>query len=202
MKGECGVEFALYNTPQVVMDGLGFEKFCYEMADRPKQLKAWMERVDERVRKELEVILEYPVEVVQVSQPMCDKNGPMFGSDQLYEFHLEFLERRVARIHEERRLASLHCDGNNQRIFDRLTRIGIDIFNGYDGPDFEADYEKTSWGWRGTTPTALLESGTPEQIRAHVSLMKPQVIGSEDMWEMPTANFVAMMEAARVRTQG
>jgi hypothetical protein len=195
------VEFALYNTPQLMMDGLGLEKFCYAMADRKKELGDWMERVDERVGKELEVILEYPVEVVQISQPMCDRNGPMFGSDQLYEYHLKYLERRVERIHQEGRLASLHCDGNNARIFDRLHKIGVDIFNGYDGPDFEADYEKTGWGWRGTVPTRLLESGTPAEIRGHVAFMKPQVIGSEDMWEMPVGNFVAMMEAARVRAQ-
>jgi hypothetical protein len=195
IKGDCGVEWALYNTPQLVIDGLGMEKFFYALKDTPERLHDWMERIDERVSKELEVALEYPVEVVQISQPMCDKNGPMVGSGDLGRFFLDYLKRRVDRIHGECRLASLHCDGNNQRIYDRLR--GVDVFNGYDGPHFPHDYKLCPWGWRGTVPTALLETGRPEEVKEYVKSLPPCVIGSEDMWQMPVENFKAMMEAAR-----
>jgi hypothetical protein len=189
------LEWALYNPPNLVIDGLGLEKFCLAMMDRRQELFDWMERVDERVQKELELVLEWPVEVVQISQPICDKNGPMFGPGQLHEFNLRYLGRRIKRIHEEGRLVSLHCDGNNRKIFSQLR--GVDVFNGYDGDDFEADYGATKWGWRGTVPSRLLETGSVEEIKTHVRAMKPQVIGSEDLWECPVENWKAMMEAAR-----
>ncbi len=195
IKGDRGLEWALYNTSNVVIDGLGLEKFCVEMMDRPGKLKGWMDRIDERVAKELEVILEWPVEVVQISQPLCDKNGPMFGPNELWEFNLKYFKRRADRIHEECRLVSLHCDGNNRKIFSRLGQV--DVFNGYDGDDYERDYKETKWGWRGAVPTNLLQTGTPDDIKNYVRGMNPQVIGSEDLWELPTANWVALMEAAR-----
>lgn len=195
--GGRGVEWAIYNTPMVVEDGLGLEKFALAMMDKPRELEDWMERIDERVAKELEVALEWPVEVVQFSQVFADKNGPMFGAEELERFHFCYLDRRVKRVRNEHRLAALHCDGDCSKVYDRLD---IDVFNGYEGRDHGKDMEERKWGWRGSVPTGLLETGKSEEITAFVKALKrPHVIGStHDTGDVPLANFVAMMEAARV----
>ena len=200
IKDGRGVEFALYNTPMIVLDALGLEKFAIEMMDHPAKLEDWMDRIDERVARELEVILEYPVEVIQITQIFADKNGPLFGAEQLDRFGFQYLNRRSQRISTEGRLLSIHCDGDCRKLYGRIERLA-NVFNGYEGTDFARDLAESKMGFRGSVPTSLLANGTPETIEAHVKELKkgtPHVIGStHDTGDVPIENFMAMMEAAR-----
>ena len=204
IKGSRGLEWALYNTPQLAVDALGLEQFCFEMTDQPEKLLLWMQTLDEEVEAELKSILEKPVDVVQISQYLADKNGPLFNDEQMEIFHLSFLRSRVKEIHAAGKLASLHCDGDCKKLYQRLADIGIDIFNSYNGSDQTHDVRKwrKSFAFRGSIPLSPLEHGSPEEIDALVDFrckeLGSHIIGSwHDVNEVPLGNFIAMMNAAQ-----
>jgi hypothetical protein len=203
IKDHEGIEWALYNTPNLVIDALGLEAFCFAMNDQPDELMDWMKFIDEEVKLELKTILDRPVDVVRISQYLADKNGQFFNNDQLERFNLAFLRERVATIHDSGRLVSLHCDGSCEGLYQKFSEIGIDVFQAYDGKDQPRDVNK--WGplfaFHGSIPMDLLENGNPETIKGVVKSYKevlgPHIISSRhDVGNVPIENFAAMMEAA------
>jgi len=202
IKNNRGIEWALYTAPMIVMDALGLEKFCFAISDDWGKLKSWIQRIDERVRRQLDIILEYPVDVVQLTEVFCDKNGPMFPPN-IIEGLLSSLSWHAGTIHDENRLVSLHCDGDNEKLYDEYVRFGVDVFNGYEGKCQGADIHK--WGghlsFRGCIDSWTLEQGTPDEIKRKVEEKKktlgPHIIAStHDTGDVPLDNFKAMMEAA------
>jgi hypothetical protein len=204
IKDHEGMEWAVYNTPNLVVDALGLEGFCFAMNDVPDKLMDWMKFIDEEVRGELNTILDKPVDVVRVSQYLADKNGQLFNDEQMERFNLSFLRERVKQIHDSHRLVSLHCDGSCEKLYGKFADIGIDIFNSYDGKDQVKDVGE--WGNRftfhGSIPMDLLENGEPQSIKllveAYKTALGPHIISSRhDVGNVPVENFVAMMESAR-----
>lgn len=201
IKAGRGIEWCLYTATMLLEDGLGSERFLTMAYDDSAKLTEWLEHFHRYVVEQLEIVLTYPVEVVQLSHWLADKNGQICGNEHLARFHFPYLQRLVDIIHQKGVLASLHCDGKLDKLYPEIIRIGFDCINGYDGGNFDRDLKTwgTRIGMRGSIPCDKLSKMTPAQVKKavqHAKRLPAHVIAStHDFPEVNPELFVAMVEA-------
>ena len=144
IKDGFGIEVALYDAPMLLMDGMGLEKFSMEMYDNPDKLESWLNVLNSKVCLELEIILEYPVDAVQISHLLADKNGQVCSDEHLERFHFKYLRDHIQHIRARGKIATLHCDGKLDKLYPRFFGTGIQCINGYDSNKFVVDLKR--WG--------------------------------------------------------
>jgi uroporphyrinogen-III decarboxylase len=200
VKKDWGIEVAVYSAPMLLCDGLGLEKFMLMSYDNPDLLESYLETINEKVALELEIICEYPVDAIQMSNILAEKNGPICNDEQMERFHLRYLRWHVQHIRARGKIATLHCDGKLDKLYQRIADAGFQCINGYDSDKFAADLKQ--WGkkiaMRGSIPMNDLYTMSIGDMRLAVQKAKAlpsHVIGStHDFPEGKPLLFMAMVE--------
>jgi hypothetical protein len=196
-----GIEGAVYSAPMTAINAIGLETYAMAIAeDRPK-LHNWLKEIHQIAMEQLYLILEHPVDIVQVTQMFCDKNGFMFGPQVIEDIDLPFLKEMVDVIHKRGKIVSIHCDGNNEKAYKYLIALGIDVFNGFEGGNQERDMKNwPTLAFHGSVPLEILEQCNSIQVRESVRDRK-KALGSHIISschyiaeEVGVDNFRSMME--------
>ena len=179
-----GINFMLDTTPALVIRALGYDKFFLNIYDDPAFIHEFNSRVDEWVLSSTEFVLEQcPVDVVELSANLCDKNGPMFSPKHIDEFCFEPMRRQLALIRDKGIPCILHTDGDNSLLMDSFADMGIDALHPVEPcPRFDIFDLKAGYGDRvclmGNIDLAgVLVSGSPEDVAAdtdeHIQRLAP-----------------------------
>lgn len=144
VKNGFGIEVAVYSAPMLMEDGLDLERFSLMMYDDPDTLTTWLDIFNAKVCLELEIIMEYPVDAVQISQMLGDKNGQICSDEHMEKFHFKYLREHIKHIRARGKIATLHCDGKLDKLYPRFIDMGVQCINGYDSNKFESDLRQ--WG--------------------------------------------------------
>lgn len=201
VKDGFGIEVCLYDAPMILIDGLDLEKFSLKMYDDPDTLERWLDTLDAKVRRELDIILDYPVDAVQITHLLADKNGQICSDEHLERFHLAYLRNHIRDIRARGRIATLHCDGRLDALYPTFITMGVQCINGYDSDSFETDLKR--WGdriaMRGCIPMGGLYRMSAGEMRLAVQKAKTlpaHVISSTHNFpDVDPAVFLAMIEA-------
>ena len=205
-----GINYMLDTTEALVIRALGYDKYFLGIYDDPAFLHEFDSRVDEWVLSSTEFVVEQcPVDVVELSANLCDKNGPMFNPRHIDEFCFEPLRRQLALIHSQGIPCILHTDGDNSRLMESFIAMGIDALHPVEPcPRFDIYELKERHGDRiclmGNIDLAsVLVFGTPEKVAAdtaeHVRRLAPgsgYICGSSHdiNYNVPLDNLHAMIE--------
>lgn len=194
------IEWAVYDTANIAIDALGMEEFFWAVKDHPDALLSWMEKIDEFVFKSVDTVSKYPVDVIQISCMLADKNGQFMNDDDMESFVFRFLKRRGRQIKLAEKYFSLHTDGDQAKLFGRFKELGAHIINAYDGHDQRKDMEN-DFIFHGSIPVRALVTGSPQSIREAVReavTLGPHVLGSQhDCVYVPVENFYVMLDEIR-----
>lgn len=215
-----GLFYNHWNTPVVATTAIGYEDYYRYLLTDPEFVHECFKRVDEVISRQLELILQYPIDAHLVVAILAMSSGPLMSDDLLEEFEFPYLERNVRRIRAAGAPVSFHCDGNNGKFFPRLIKMGIQGLQAIDPCGGRQDvYElKRRYGDRlalhGSIDSWLLINGTADEVSAEVA-RQIEVLGvgggyicssSHDLNEqMPMENIWAMVHTVhntRGRTSG
>lgn len=215
--GKLGIAYAIYSTPNIVTDALGYEDYYISLMERPGFVKDFMNFVDEYVMKQLETVLEYPVTVINTGFALCMNTGPVLSNDMIEEFYFPFLRNMISLIHSKGVYIDYHCDGNNTQFFPVFIKMGIDSVNALESCGGRQDIYslKEKYGdrlaFKGNIDVGeVLTRGTREEVISdvveHIQRLSPGggyiCSSSHDIsHRVPVENFITMIETIH-RTKG
>jgi uroporphyrinogen decarboxylase len=205
-----GINYMLDTTPALVIRALGYDKYFLNIYDDPGLIHEFNNRVDQWVLSSTEFVLEQgPVDSVELSANLCDKNGPMFSPKHIDEFCFEPMRRQLALIHSKGIPCILHTDGDNGLLLDSFIAMGIDAIHPVEPcPKSDIYQLKERYGDRlcfmGNIDLAdVLVFGTPEEVTTdtaeHIWRLAPgggYVCGSSHdiNYNVPLENLYAMIK--------
>lgn len=171
-----GIAYAMNCAPFLVTTAVGYADYYMCLLDDPVFIHDFQRRVEDYCLRQLEVVLEYPVDAVQVGAVLCMKSGPMFSLDLMEEFEFPCLQRQIDTIHAAGRMVSMHSDGDNTGLISRFIEMSVDALNPLEPCDGQQDIFalKAQYGERialhGNIDIAgVLTHGTPDEVAQDVT---------------------------------
>lgn len=129
--GEDGVAyiFAGYSPLQeIIINLLGIEPFCYELADHPQQVWALYEALRDRDRRLYPILADAPAEIVQYcANPIASVLGRALFTEKI----IPCLNECGDLLHAQDKLQSIHVDGDNAIWADALAASSVDIIEAF-----------------------------------------------------------------------
>lgn len=214
-----GVCWSLNEPAALVTTAVGYQDYYIALLADPGFIHDFQALVEDYCLRELAMVLDYPVDVVQLGATLCMKSGPMISRALLEEFEFPTLRRQVAMVKACGRVVSFHSDGDNTALIPDFIALGIDVFNPVEPCDGQQDIFalKARYGDRlalhgNIDLTGVLRHGTPENVtrdvRAHLDRLAPgggYVCASSHniTADIPLANFLAMRDTVHeYRSEG
>ena len=179
-----GIVYAMNQAPFLVTTAIGYQDYYMALITEPQFIHDFQEVIDDYCLRQLEVVLSYPVDAVQLGAVICMKTGLMFSRDLIEEFEFPCLRNHTRIIKEKGRIVSFHSDGDNSSLIPDCIDMGIDVLNPVEPCDGQQDiYQlKELYGDRiafhGNIDIAgVLSHGTPEEVaqdvREHLDRLSP-----------------------------
>jgi uroporphyrinogen decarboxylase len=114
-----------------------------------------------------------PTPIILIPEDFATKHGPIFRPEFLRRYHYPYVRRLAAAWHEHGYTVLYHSDGNYLEGIPELMACGVDGFYCLEpGCGMEVVELKRRWPemvWAGGVDgVALMERGTPEQVRREV----------------------------------
>jgi hypothetical protein len=171
-----GIVYAMNCAPFLVTTAVGYADYYMCLIDDPEFIHDFQRWVEDYCMRQLAVVLEYPVDAVQVGAVLCIKSGPMFSLDLMEEFEFPCLQRQIDMVHAAGRVVSLHSDGDNTGLISRFIDMGVDVLNPVEPCDGQQDIFalKAQYGDRialhgNIDITGVLTHGTPDEVAQEVT---------------------------------
>lgn len=207
------------DTVQIVESGvgltemyspMGWEAFSYLLMDEPELVDAWLEARNQAELRRVACIADPElIPVVLTYDDIAYKTSTHTSPAWLRQYWFPRLRRLNDAWHMRGTRCIFHSDGNLWPVLDDLIEAGIDGINpiemqaGMTVRELRAKYPKLVLTG-GIDVSELLPFGTPEQVReAALENIRATdglgyILGSstELHWEIPTANILAMFNAA------
>lgn len=206
-----GVIYSPNQAPFLVTTAVGYQDYYEQMITNPAFIKEFQKIVGEFCMRELELVLSYPIDVIQIGAVICMNTGPMFSGAMIKEFEYPNIRRQVERVKSAGRITCLHSDGDVTSLIPDFIEMGIDVLNPIETCDGRQDIYriKKMYGDRialhGNIDLAgVLVSGTPEKVeRDVIEHIDRLAVGggyicasSHNITEnVPLENFYAMRDA-------
>lgn len=169
-----GIVYNHWNTPATVSTAMGYQDYYVAVLADPDFVREFFKRVDDVIVRRLELILDYPIDAHLIYHGLSMSSGQVMSDALLDEFEFPYMERNVRMIRARGIPVSFHCDGDNRKFFPRMIEMGIQCIQAIDPCGGQQDiFElKRLYGSKvalhGNIDSALLISGTPDQIEAEV----------------------------------
>ncbi len=192
------------------MCAIGYNDFLLNTIMDSDFVMDFIKRIHEYCMKELEVFLNYPVEMVQFSSGLVTNSAPMVSYDELEKLELKFIEEGMQLAKSKGKFVNFHIDGKIDNMIPRFLEMGVDILNPIDLCAGNQDiFEiKKKFGNKITISgnidiEGVLRTGTPEDVyenvKMHIDKMKVGggyiVSSSHNLHEfVPLKNFIAMRD--------
>ena len=205
-----GLIFAPNPMPFLVTTAIGYQDYYQALYLEPDFVLEFQQRLSDWCFAELDIALEYPVDVVRIGAVLCTKQGPLMNAEMLERFEYPYLRQVVPRIHAKGRLALLHTDGDLTRVLPGLVGMGFEILHPVEtcGGVQDIGTIKQRFGDRlavhgNIDVGSVLAPGTPDDVHrdtlAHLNKLAPgggYICGSShDISEdVPLPNLLAMRD--------
>lgn len=206
-----GLIYAPNPVPFMVTTAMGYQDYYEGLLLNPGFALEFQRRLWDWCMGELDLAMEYPVDVIRIGAVLCTKQGPMMSRDALEQFEYPFLREAARRIHARGRLAMLHSDGDLRALMPDLVAMGFNILHPIEPCDGEQDIcaYKARYGDRlalhgNLDVGSVLAPCTPDEVRratqAHVKKLSPGggfICGSSHdiSGDVPLPNLIAMRDA-------
>ena len=199
-------------APTVVRSAIGYEDYWIALINNPRFVLDFQRIIDEQCLRELEMLLEYDIDMIHLASGVGSKSGSMCSPDMLEEFEYPFLRQQINRVKEAGKIVHFHIDGNVTDLIPDLINMGVDVLHPLEPCGGAQDiYEtKQQYGSRITLHgnidvAGILLKGNPEQVQLdvhqHIDALARgggYIVGSShDLHaDVPIENFYAMRDAA------
>jgi len=189
---------------------LGWDDFSYLLVDEPGLVEAWLEtRNRAELRRVAAIADPERIPIALTYDDIAYKTSMLISPAWLRIHWFPLLKRLNDAWHERGSKCLFHSDGNLWPVLDDLVAAGIDGLNplevqaGMTVREVRQRYPQL-FLTGGVDVSQLLPLGTPEEVRAACleNIAATNGIGyllgstTELHWEIPTANILAMIEAA------
>lgn len=190
---------------------LGFENYCYKLADDPDLVRELTDWLGSSQLAVLETLLQHDsVGTIWLPDDLCYNSGPMVAPGVYRRLVYPWYERIVERCHQADIPVGLHSDGDLRRLLPDLVACGFDAIHPFEPPMNDIVAVKKEWGHRIAVAGNIdlkesLSDGTPEDVWAEVrekaALLAPGggwLIGSSNSIPefVPAANYRALLAAS------
>ncbi|TKG94611.1 hypothetical protein EYV94_11725 [Puteibacter caeruleilacunae] len=168
-------------------------------------------RIHEYCMKELEVFMQYPVDMIQLSSGLVTNSAPMVSPDQLEILETKFIREEMDFIQSKGKNIFFHIDGKIEDMIPDFVEMGVDVLNPIDLCAGNQDiYQiKEKYGDQITISgnidiEGVLRTGSPEEVKEdvieHIEKLSTGggyiVSSSHNLHELvPVENLIAMRDA-------
>ena len=193
------------------MCAMGYNDFLLNTVMDADFVMDFIKTIHEYCMNELEVFLNYPVDMVQFSSGLVTNSAPMVSYEELEKLELCFIEEGMQMAKSKGKKINFHIDGKIDNMIPRFLEMGVDVLNPIDLCAGNQDiFEiKEKYGDKITISgnidiEGVLRDGTAEDVyenvKMHIDKMKKGggyiVSSSHNLHEhVPIENFFAMRDA-------
>ena len=188
----------------------GFETTLMDCVAEEGFYEELLERLTELTISLVEACADVPADAIMMGDDWGDQRGVMIGPERWRRFFKPRYDRIFQAIHDQGKLAIMHCCGSAADIMADVVEIELDVLESVQ-PEAGGmnPYElKKAWGdqitfWGGLGSQSTIPFGTPDQIRDEVRrLRRDMAVGGGYILapakplrpETPTENAVALVE--------
>ena len=203
----CKGQTAAFTT----MCAMGYNDFLLNTVMDSDFVLDFIKTIHEYCMKELEVFLNYPVDVVQFSSGLVTNSAPMVSYEELEKLEFRFIEEGMQLAKSKGKKVNFHIDGKIDNMIPSFLEMGVDVLNPIDLCAGNQDiFEiKEKFGDQITISgnidiEGVLRNGTAEEVygnvKMHIDKMAKGggyiVSSSHNLHEfVPLENFLAMRDA-------
>jgi len=113
-----------YSPMQRIMrHWMGYERFFYELHDHPAEVERLYELEVELSRKQLDIVVNSPVEI----PPVCGNWSDDMHTPVFRKYFVPWLREAVALLHSKGKLSQVHADGEMKRLIPMFLETGVDV---------------------------------------------------------------------------
>lgn len=183
-----------------LMDCIEAEEFYAEMLDRFTELTLAM----------VEACADIPADALMMGDDWGDQRGILLGPERWRRLFKPRYARIFAAIHEQGKLAIMHCCGSAADIMGDIVEIGLDVLESVqpEAGGMNPYGLKNAWGdrityWGGLGSQSTIPFGTPDGVRQEIRRLRREMSRGGGYIlapakplrpETPTGNAVAVVE--------
>ena len=203
----CGAQTAAFTA----MTAMGYNDFLLNTLADPDLVSDLIKTIHEYCLREMEVFLQYPMDMMKVASGIIAGTGPMVSWEMVEELETSFIREQISLIREAGRHVFFHIDGNVTALIPDFIEMGVDVLNPIDPSGEDQDiYEiKEQYGKEITLAgniniDTVLKDGSTKEVEADVIEHMERlgkgggyiVCSSHNLHELiPVENYYAMRDA-------
>jgi hypothetical protein len=203
----CGAQTAAFTA----MTAMGYNDFLLNTLADPDMVLDLIKNIHEYCLREMDMFLQYPVDMIKVGSGIITTTGPMVSWDQVEQFETTFIREQIRIIRSAGKPVYFHIDGKVDDLIPDFIDMGVDVLNPIDPSGGVQDiYDiKEKYGQKITLSgniniDTVLKNGTPEEVQRDVEEHMRRlgkgggyiVASSHNLHELiPVENFYAMRDA-------
>ena len=188
----------------------GFETTLMDCVAEEEFYEELLERLTELTLGLVEACADVPADAIMMGDDWGDQRGIMIGPDRWRRFFKPRYARIFQAIHDQGKLAIMHCCGSAAEIMADVVEIGLDVLESVqpEAAGMNPYQLKRNWGdritfWGGLGSQSIIPYGTPDEIRAEVQrLRREMAVGGGYILapakplrsETPAENAIAVVE--------
>jgi hypothetical protein len=195
-----------------LFDAMGLEIFTFFAREFPELLAEYLETALANELRRVRAVADPELSpLILIPEDFATKRGPIFSPQFLHRYHYPYVRRLAAAWREHGYTVLYHSDGNYLEAIPELAACGIDGFYclepgcGMDIVELKRRWPELVWAG-GVDGVALMERGTPEQVRREVrrQILESGVLENGGMLVatsseinplIPPENFLALLQA-------
>lgn len=194
------------------MCAMGYSDFLLNTIKDTDFVYDLINRIHDYCMKELEVFLQYPIDVVQFSSGLVTNSAPMVAPEDLEKLEFKYIREGIDLAKSYGKKVNFHIDGKIDKMIHQFVAMGVDILNPIDLCAGNQDIYRIKEEYGDIITISgnidiegVLKYGTPEEVRENVNehiekLAKGGgyiVSSSHNLHhQVPVENFYAMRDAA------
>ena len=189
---------------------LGYENFCYLLADDPALIDEIAVRIAEINQKVFTEAAEYPfINIFHLGDDFAFRGGTLVAPELLRKWLFPYLKKYTGIAHAAGKVFTLHCDGNFKAVAEDIVEAGVDGKQAFEDVSYKVTDFKREFGDRISVLggidvdklTRLPEEELRKYVREVLEVCAPgggYAIGSGNTFTpyIPVNNYLAMLDEA------
>lgn len=159
---------------------LGAEEALMITVEDPDTFDFMLDGLDKLFHQFLDVMVQYPVDAILISDDWCDQRSCMMGPERWRKHIKPRLEKLYRKIHDHGILTVNHVCGKVTPLLGDLVEIGLDVLESVQSEAMDPYEAKKQYGdrisfWGGFGVQHIPVQGTPEQVRDEIRKLRAEM---------------------------